>query len=568
MWARVKVGQSQGARSYGLTCPHVISETAIPEVNKYEYLVPFAATLSLFVSCILISNKKFFWNDEFLSFYLLNDTRFVHMLQALSDTINNAPPLYFVLGWHWAGLFSASELSLRLFSSLAIAGAFFITWLTLRRTYELWASTIAALSVFGLSPLILYQNAEARFYGLLLAACALGWLHYDYVCRRERCGWAVLLAGSCIHAVIIQTHLFGFAYSGAILLALMTRDWLFGINRPKIYLSLVLGWLSFVPWISAFLAQSDLARPRAWIPVPYMGDLLNSLNLSSFFGVLLLGLSGVIVIANARDLHLLPGFAVESSWISAETARTARSETGLLLLAYSFLAVPVLVWVVSRTFQPIFVDRYMIPSQLSSAILMAATISRVIIQPVRNVDLGAGHPARHGTAMYLQSLILVTLSVVLLLGPIAYAAKFPTEERPGAGDIRYGHRDLPVAVEFSHRFLPRFHYSPEGSRYVFILDWELALQPESGLFPPGEYKTMDALRRHYRDQFKTNIVESEQFLGMHQRFLVLDSEDTCTARDIVCPRWFEVRVENNPLYKVKQLGRVQGMNLVLVEANQ
>ena len=87
----------------------------------WEYLIPGIAVASLLISCIIVSSKKFFWNDELLSFYLLNDRSLSHMLVAWSDKFNQAPPLYFSLGWLWDKVFGSTELSLRLFSSVSLS---------------------------------------------------------------------------------------------------------------------------------------------------------------------------------------------------------------------------------------------------------------------------------------------------------------------------------------------------------------------------------------------------------------------------------------------------------------
>ena len=79
--------------------------------KKLEYLVPILATLSLITACIIVSSKKFFWNDELFSYYFLADSSFGHMMVAFHDKLNNTPALYFILGWLWAIVFSASELS-------------------------------------------------------------------------------------------------------------------------------------------------------------------------------------------------------------------------------------------------------------------------------------------------------------------------------------------------------------------------------------------------------------------------------------------------------------------------
>jgi hypothetical protein len=154
----------------------------------------------------------------------------------------------------------------------------------------------------------------------------------------------------------------------------------------------------------------------------------------------------------------------------------------------------------------------------------------------------------------------------LLLGPITYAAKYPQESLPGSQDGTNGYEDLPVAMEFSHQFLRRFHYSPDRLKYFFILDWEAVVKKESGLFPPGEYKTMIALKRNFPALFGNNIIQGQEFLKINKRFLVLDITG-CLSSDIVCHQWFENRIKENSMYSIRQLGVVDGMNFMLVEAD-
>jgi hypothetical protein len=202
------------------------------------------------------------------------------MLGAFHDKLNNTPPLYFLLGWLWAKVFGSTELSLRLFSSLGMCIACAITWITLRRTYNFWSTSIGVLSVFCTSNLILSQNAEARMYGLFLVLCALGLFQYDSINRSSKFTWEVLFSNTCIHAAIVNTHLFGLFYSAAIAFSLIVRDKYFKVFRPKVYLSILLSWLSLILYIPSFINQADAGNPRTWIPIPTLKDLVDVLSFS------------------------------------------------------------------------------------------------------------------------------------------------------------------------------------------------------------------------------------------------------------------------------------------------
>src|SRR5689334_10650849 len=127
-------------------------------VASKELLIPIFAAIALITNCLIVNQKKLFWNDELMSYYLLSDNSVTHMLIAFHDKISNAPPLYFIIGWLWAGIFGSAPVSLRIFSSIAFALALCITWKTLRRVYSFAAASIGTLAVFCSAPEIIWQN--------------------------------------------------------------------------------------------------------------------------------------------------------------------------------------------------------------------------------------------------------------------------------------------------------------------------------------------------------------------------------------------------------------------------
>ena len=524
--------------------------------TQWEYIIPALAVVSLIVSCIIISSKRYFWIDELFTYLLVGDDSFRHMMIAFGDKFTNVPPLYFVLGWLWAQAFGVTELSLRLFSALGMSVACVVTWITLRRNYAFWPTVIGTLGVFCVADLVLTQNAEARMYGLFLAVCSLGVLEFDVINRKQYCSTATLLVNALITAAIVQTHLFGIIYSGAILCAFLIRDRLFKLSRPRVYLSVVLGWLSLIPYIPTFLNQADAGNPRAWIPVPDLNQLTSVLvpSVSSFLSVviiLLLLIAAIRVVFKAitsRNQEL------------ANAQATSAIEVSLRILAFLFLAVPLCVWIFSRTIKPLFVPKYMIPVVLAWAILLAFLASNIIERGKLQLSGTLGRK--------LASVVLWVLAIIFLIHPITYARSLLNESFPGMNDVNFGYGSLPIVTTHSHDFVKRFHYSTERERYFFVLDWEAALDVRSGLFGPQEYKTMDALKRDYSEIFGNHIVQLSDFLGQHYRFLVLadmNYRPRYMAQDFHRPRWLETRIQNNPAYKTSTLGMVDGRRLVLVE---
>jgi Predicted membrane protein len=552
-----------------------MSPEKTPLWEKWEYIVPALGTVSLVISCIVISAKKYFVNDELLSYYLLSDKSFLHMLSAFHDQINAGPPLYFLVGWIWARIFGASELSLRLISCIGMSAALWLIWATLRRTYGFWSTSIGVLSVFCTSGIVLYQNAEARMYGLFIAFCALGLFLYDTACRKSGFSRGLLIGTACTHAAIVNTHLFGLIYSAALLFALILRDRCFKAVRIQLYLSIAFGWLSLIPYIPSFLNQSGAASVRTWLPKPILGDLAQFLTLSSpsllsgnslqtlvnLFALVLL------VITSGAQFLLWQTDGGEGSNGGEQGQPRRDSEVALLIAAYAFLAVPVLIWLLSQSPKPIFCDRYMLPTALSWSILLAYVASRLLCQRLPRPKEGEP-PSYHFRLAVVRSLILLPLIMLLLIQPVIWAVEVPQQSIPGSYHDKIGYNDLPIVVQHSHVFLRCVHYSPARNRYFFILDWDAAVNEASGLFGPQEFKNLEAIARNYPD-LRKHIVSGEEFLRMHDRFLVLGSLESNTKvcscdikgglhtkwEDLSCPQWLKMRVLTNSHYQVQRLGQ-------------
>src|SRR5882724_8121695 len=225
-------------------------------------------------------------------------------------------------------------------------------------------------------------------YGLFIAFCALGLLLYDTACRKAGFSRGLLIGTACTHAAIVNTHLFGLLYSGALLLSLILRDRCFKAIRIQLYLSIVLSWFSLIPYIPSFLNQSDAASLRTWLPRPVLGDLIQFMTLSSPSLVssdslqTLVNLFALVLLVIASGAQFLLWRTEGGEGYDSGEERQPRpgSEVAPLIVAYAFLAVPVFIWVFSQGPKPIFCDRYMLPTALSWSILLAYVASRLLCQ--------------------------------------------------------------------------------------------------------------------------------------------------------------------------------------------
>jgi hypothetical protein len=539
---------------------------------RWEHVLLILACASLVIACILVSNKKHFWNDEFFTYYFVSDPSFTSMLAAFHDRLNNTPLLYFALGWVWDKVFGSAELSLRLFSSLGICAALVLTWITLRRSYGSWPAILGPLAVFGTSSVILDQNAEARMYGLFLALCAGAYLLYDRSCRMERPANWVLWLNAAVHAGILHTHLFGGFFSGAVLISFLLTDRITGRFRPRVYLSVLLSWLSIILYIPSFLIQAEAGDPRSWLPAPVLMDLLDVMNITSspFFWRPILLLPAALLV-----LYIIGRWRVRPAGSLRSMKPKLPPDSSHLVFAAVFLVLPVFIWLFSITARPIFLNRYMIPTALGWAILFASVFQRLL--PGREGDPLLTNKRKDSawpTIMF-AALVMVPLAIFLVY-PLHWARRYPDASILKGSVVLDRPDDLPVVISTSHEFMQFLHYSQDPERYYFILDWEAAVNEYSGTFSPQEFKHMEAWKRNYPHYFG-NVVPSEQFLASYSRFLVLDLPDherKCLLRStgmrniwdvLQCPQWVEMRLIQNDAYDVSRLESGDGFSVLLVE---
>jgi 4-amino-4-deoxy-L-arabinose transferase-like glycosyltransferase len=363
---------------------------------------------------------------------------------------------------------------------------------------------------------------------VLMAALAVE--RFDRLANTEQASRRQLVANGLVHAGLVMVHMFGFVYSGMVLVAMMLWDLRLRrfLKRLWVYASVLLGWLVFLPWLPAFLRQADVSNPHFWIPVPELEHLFMCFPLT--IDVMWV----VVLIAVAILLGSLG---------RREPATTTGSPVPLLLVGVLFVpAVTTFAWVFSQLFVSVFLDRYMLPGIIGWAIFFAAFAGSALDA---RLEPGA---ARVATWWRVSRQVLMLAMVVLLAQwPLKEAIQAHPHARPGQAELA-GHEGLFVVCESPHWYLPRHHYQPDRN-YLFVLDWEAALQRGNALNSTVDYKLMSAMKRHFPQH---RIVESKRFLEANDRFLLLDED----AR-----RWSEMRIEHNREYRTR---RLRG-NLFLVE---
>lgn len=394
------------------------------------------------------------------------------------------------------------------------------------------------MAAFCLPLVLVARLREARCYGLflLLASLAL-WIYVRRAFKPGKASWGLAAGQALVHAGLVLIHYFGPLYSAIFLLATLIADVRRRILHPRLYGAVLLGWLSFLPWLQVFQRHRQTGNPHSWIPVPVPRDLLIALLHTLPLAFLLLCWWWVALRMQPASSNTGPGPAP-----AGETEVRVRDDLHIAALLLICLP-PVVAWVVSRLVVSVFSERYFLPGLLGWAVVLSS-VAHMWFPGFWQVSLRWG---RGDFRLRLAALLLAGQLAV----PVLYAVIWPVPPRPqevGPPDAS----SLPVVVPAATEFLERVYHSSTPERYYFLLDWEAAVSRGNSLGSVDDYHNMSGVRRHFPH---LNIVPWSDFLERHDKFLVLDDKEYT---------WFEFRLQCNPRFTHKFLAEY----IVLVEKIQ
>jgi mannosyltransferase len=182
------------------------------------------------------------WSDELIAYGDIHGKSFRGLLKALSEGVENSPPLYFVLAWMSSKLGGDPAL-LRLPSLVLGTAAIPLVYLLGLRTVGRWAGVVAA-GFIALSPFAIHYSSEARPYATLLFVSALSALALlaalDAGGTARWAAWGLTLAG------ILYTH-----YTGAAVVAteLLWALWARPAARRELLTAAAIAGATFLPWV-------------------------------------------------------------------------------------------------------------------------------------------------------------------------------------------------------------------------------------------------------------------------------------------------------------------------------
>ncbi len=539
-----------------------LKETAPQKAAVGEIVLLCCAVSSLLLSCILWSPYKQVWMDEIFTWKEVSDPSLWHLYSAIQHGADGGQSLFYVTVWPWARVFGASALALRLYSSIAVCGALLVTWTTLRRFYGVWATAFGVLVFWGTSGDLLDQNVEGRFYGLYLFAVAVSVHLFVRLAARAGTSRTLLVLVFLSQAALVSTHIFGIIYSGLILLALVLTDAAKGQFRLKLYLAYAAGWLVLLPWMPATRAIMATGKPHGWIAMPTITDLRTVylfadslpwlrffMNRSSQAGFQIVSRTAEFVIYFPLVLVLV--FGIRRIWKSGWREIAGREGTPLLL-AYLLLSAPLVLFALSHAVTPVLAPRYVLPSGIGLAIVLAASAQALGADRV-NSPL----PARLTWTATVAFLMMMPVLTVLAVKPIdqslAYLDVGRLEQLVPV--------DVPVVAGWQEDFAKFMRLAHNPGHFFFLLDWPTALQgPRTFVV---DYHLMQTYRAN--GYYSNNIQENRAFLCSHPDFVVLDAPNAFTldgginpSSDLNKPNWFDNNVRRKPEFEWTIIGSFDG----------
>jgi hypothetical protein len=167
---------------------------------------------------------------------------------------DGAPPLYYVLLHFWTGVFGSGNVASRSMSGLFMAAAVVATWFAARRFLGTTGAWIAAV-VMVANPYAIRYATEARMYSLEILIVASGIVVFQRAMDQPTPGRLALV--SLLVALFIYTQYWSFYLLVVVVGLLVWTAWR-GRQREaarRVLAAMVVGGLTFVPWLPTFLYQ-------------------------------------------------------------------------------------------------------------------------------------------------------------------------------------------------------------------------------------------------------------------------------------------------------------------------
>ena len=365
----------------GVPAPGGAAAGAGGEVRARRRFLPLEARVALAGILVLagglrvafLANNSVWLDEAFVVWMAQHPWRDI---PGLLRTLDQHPPLYFVLMHLWIGIAGTGEAAIRLPSVAFSLCSVLLTYALVRRISTAAVGLLAAFLV-AVSPFQIMAAQEARMYPLLGALVLASTVALrQSVERGGAIRWGVYAAAA---GAMVYTHYFG------VLVLLAHGVWIGGYERRRFGTWLVAAAAVaalVAPWIPAVLDQARHEHSFAWYHNQVSVMTLNDLLGLSAFGGSLFGMAGYFFAGTVGPVEqfivLLPFLVL--LWRGG--VGFASSHRTLALVALPPAVTVGVMWLVSLT-RPMFVPRwfsFLMP-------FLAAVLARGVHDVAERVDV-------------------------------------------------------------------------------------------------------------------------------------------------------------------------------------
>ncbi|MBA3262226.1 MAG: glycosyltransferase family 39 protein [Thermoleophilaceae bacterium] len=300
------------------------------------------------------------WGDEQLAYDDIHGKSLIGVLNAVSEGIENSPPLYFILARLTSAL--GNDPALLRLPSIALGTATVpLVYLLGVSALGRWAS-VAGAGFVSLSPFAIYYSVEARPYAALMFFCALSALCLLAALQRGGTRWWVAWGLSL--GAVIYTHYTGVFVVGAeVLWALWARP----AARREVLFSAAFAAATFLPWLPSVKGEQleAYSQVATILGITYPGAVVSwTIGLPFLKPEAVPGVAALILLASAVTLGVLGGTRTRDGSIRSK----ARSPAGLLSILAAITPAAVLIYSLVSD------DLFLFPRNLIASLPFAALV--------------------------------------------------------------------------------------------------------------------------------------------------------------------------------------------------